>query len=117
MKKYLSYLAWNCILIGTLVAGYFLGVKQLAGIVIGITYGIMIPFYFIAVFAYQAKPEIKVMADKILAEWKWYYYPSEILFIALTVYMGYRKISLCEIIELSIVTYLFIKSKTKEVKE
>ena len=111
MASVVKYLAWNVFLIGTLLIGYVFGATNTAGLIIGIVYSVILPLYFVCFLFSAADKENKLAAA--FKSWKWWKYITETAFIAITAYMGYKKLAVCMFVELSMITYLWISTKTK----
>jgi hypothetical protein len=97
---------------GTLVAGYLFNAMNVAGIIIGIYYGVVIFFYAIAVLFSSTgvmKKEIKKLPYQSV--WK---YPLEVFFIVTVFYIGYNKIAVCMVFEFFATIYLLIVKKINE---
>lgn len=90
----LNYLLWNLFVIGTLTAGYMLKIPTVSGVVVGIIYTLNFIFYIIGVLTYSSSPLVKEKFDKQVKESKMFIIiPLEVLYIAITIYLGYKKIS------------------------
>ena len=105
--KALKYFAWNAIITGTLASGYFLNCMKGTGIAIGILYGVLIiPTYsLITLFSSTDVVKNELFKMKIVFKWTMLLEP---VWIALAIYMGYKKIAVCMIAETLMLCYLCI---------
>jgi len=114
IKKHGKYIAWNVLVMGILVFGNITKTNDFAGKLIGGLYCVIIPLYCIVLFAAHFKTIGKEI-DKSITGLKWWEYICEVAFISLTIYMGYKKIAVCEFFELAAMVYLrVLKLSRKE---
>ena len=105
--KTLKYFVWNAIISGTLVAGHLLDWMDGTGFAIGLMYGVfLIPMYsLITLFSSTDVVKNALVKTKIVFKWTMLLEP---VWIALAIYMGYKKIAVCMIAETLMLCYLCI---------
>lgn len=112
MKKLLSYLAWNALLVVPLVFGWIVGEQKIPGIIIGAIYAIIVAINITVILASFCDKENKLY-NLTTARAFFIKVPLEIFFIFITAYMGYKKIASCMVFEFFVYSYLFIQSRVK----
>ena len=112
MKKFVSYLAWNAILVVPLVFGWIVGEQKIPGIIIGIIYAVIVAINITVILASFSDKENKLYNPTTVRAF-FIKVPFEIFFVFITAYMGYKKIAVCMVFEFFVYSYLFIESRIK----
>jgi|GEM_PF-6449814 len=108
-KKIIYYLIYNFIIVGTLAVGYFFNEQKVCGIIIGILFAYLLTFEFFGAALINNISIRKALRKKVISDIFIRVFEAvfDLFFIFTSLYFGYKKIFVCEIIEYILWMYIY----------